>query len=126
MLSSATVLALLRALCQGSGRPGGHQEALGDIQKQENLTRSAFILDLVKPYKKYLDRRSKRGVWGSIPEKLNTIGKWVKQNQVSEIKHTQLTLKKGQVWNIVNYLLRKKNTCTLKNSRVQKIWNKLF
>ena len=46
--------------------------------------------------------------------------------KMSEIKQTQLALKKGQVWNIVNYLLRKKDTRTFKNSRVQKIWNKLF
>ena len=124
MLSSAPVLALLLALC--SGRPVGHQEAFSDIQKQETHTRSAFILDLVQPYKKYPDSKSKRGVWGIIPEQLNTFGERVKQIQVSEIKHTQLALKNSQVQNIVNYLLRKKNTRTQRNSRVQNIWNKLF
>ena len=126
MLSSAIVLALLLALCQGPGRLGGHHETFSDIQKQETHTRSAFILYLVQPYKKYPDRKSKRGVWGIIPEQLNTFGKQVKQIQVSEIKHNLLAVKNSQVQKIWNYLLRKKNTRTQKNSRVQNIWNKLF
>ena len=100
---------------------------MSDIQKQETHTRSAFILDLVKPYKKHPDRRSKRGVWGIIPEKLNTFKKldsMVKKIQMSGMKHRQVVLNKNQVKNIVNYLLRMKNTLT--NSQVQNIWNKLF
>ena len=124
----ATVLALLLALCQGSPRPGGLQEALGDVQKQETLTRSALVQDLVKPDKKHPGRRSKRGVWGVLPEKLNTFGKLdshVKQTLVSEIKLTQLAFKKSQVQNLVNYLLRRRSASALKKSRVQNILEKL-
>ena len=65
-----------------------------------------------------------RKIWGT-PEKLNTFKKldsMVKKIQMSGMKHWQVVLNKNQVKNIVNYLLRRKNTLT--NSRVQNIWKK--
>ena len=124
MLASATVLALLIALCHGSARPWGQQEHLSDLQKKETHTKASPFQDLVKPYQIFQGWRGKRGVWAVIPEHINTSGRLnshMKQIPVSEIKYAKMALKKSLVRNIVNYFLGRKNATAQQKSQFQNI-----
>ena len=124
MLGSATVLALLLALCHGSARPWGQQEHLSDTQKKETSTKASPCQDIVKPYQKFEEWRGKRGVWEVLPENMNTSGRLdshTKQTLVTGTRYAAMALKKSLVRSIEKYFLRRKNASAKQKSQLQSI-----